>query len=428
MASTFPEVVKSWPPVQDTAVCDLVYRPYASDTTYTGKTSVNSATLGSSNLVYCTRSTPWKPGRLKCTRFQARKQVGIGTHDRVAYNEKVRYPAPMCIISGQIASMYGPSIADQRPTAISAVSEIGMGEALINATAGAKSIADDVGLMAAEARETLEFLRNPVSSLVKNSRRWYNAALRSAGGRKGSHGSRQIKAIYDALADTWMSYRYGLTPLMQDITGLLDGLDLKQESYLKAARASNSIQLSSTVLESVKTILWLKLRMKMETTSTLSAAAVVYYRDNLSVSNSQRISEALGLNAAQALSTAYELVQLSFVLDWFYGVGNFIRAVSPMGSRKIQGNSISLKEETVVKVSFLDTQTTYSNWPKAEQCTATHWRTTSTIDRRPNQPLPCTPQWNHSLLGLQRSADSLALLWQRLPGIFTGLPRVPKGQ
>lgn len=424
MASSFPEVIKSLPPVQDTAICDYVMRPYASTTVTKGQTSVNSGTLGKSNLVYCMRSTPYKPGRLKCTSFKARKMEGTGFHDRITFNQKVGYPAPMCVISGQIASMYAVPVYDQRYTSIGTVSDIGLGEALINATARSKAEMQNVGVMLAEARETLNFLRNPVSSLVKNSRKWYNAALASASGRKGRHGSKQLSALIDALADTWMSYRYGLTPLMSDISGILEGFDRKQETYMQASRAQNSVRLSSTYSESVKTILFLMLRLKVETTTDLSAHATVYWKDNLTIANDVYYSEMLGLNASALPLLAWEKVPLSFVLDWFYGVGSFIRAVTPMASRTILGNSVSLKETTTIKYSFLDTTTWYSAWPKADQCTAQHFRTTSTIDRRPNQSLPCVPQWNHNTLGLQRSADSLALLWNRLPGIFQDPRRV----
>lgn len=119
-------------------------------------------------------------------------------------------------------------------------------------------------------------------------------------------------------ANKWLEYQYGWRPLVQDIynTGkqLMDKTVKENITVVGRAKQSEfgvNIYTNSPFAGSTETVLWnLQSRAKIEAEFSLSNSAI------------QRLSGYTSLNPA---SIAWELLPYSFVVDWVYDIGGYIR-------------------------------------------------------------------------------------------------------
>jgi len=161
----------------------------------------------------------------------------------------------------------------------------------------------------AEIRSTLEMLRDPFSAM--------HALARKSQKRSG------IKNIKEAVAGTWLEYRYGWLPLISSVDGVITAL--KRPNLLPRRRVHDSMKIASSV---TSTTTWPSsvvgsgaVTQTNMSTEEYSVRPYAIYVDNRTTQNH------LGIDLGGAISLGWELVPYSFVADWFANTGTFLEGL-----------------------------------------------------------------------------------------------------
>lgn len=286
----------------------------------------------------------------------------------------------------------------------------------------------DVGLMLAEIRETINLITNPFNGIVKLASRMVTSAKRKA--RKGrKHGSVPKAKIISAISEQWLEYRYGIMPLVFDVTSLMDlahegfrKIDMtthKQLGMAKGAWEGTKIDSSDTSL-GLWTVIpgWnfiIQNRWVGKTSINQRSHCTIWYRDR-SWSDTISIMSQLGLSVENIPSLIWEMVPFSFVADWFVDVGSWIRAIQPNPNISILASSLSTVYETEWILTWLNGQN--SSVSAIEKAVTPIRMKARQFTRSSNPTLPSQPVVNPEVLNLKRSLDSFALIWGNLPRLL----------
>lgn len=114
-------------------------------------------------------------------------------------------------------------------------------------------------------------------------------------------------SLVDDIASLWMAYRYGIMPIVYSINDALDYLEMKGTLFRTVRKGKNhSIPLDIPGWDfpnlNVRERIWAKGRFQAVN------------------------KNGIGLNP---LTTAWELVPLSFIIDWALNIGDLLSAISP---------------------------------------------------------------------------------------------------
>lgn len=141
-----------------------------------------------------------------------------------------------------------------------------------------------------------------------------------------------LLSFADAIASVWLTFRYGILPNVYLVEGLvksIDEMDKKFERWRKLKRVNIELP----------TVSGWKL-------STGTVSAEVRCMIKRKFENKTKLSGLLRQYSANAFLTAWELIPLSFVIDWFVNIGNMLS--STLGNNQfdyVEAATISLKVE-----------------------------------------------------------------------------------
>lgn len=196
---------------------------------------------------------------------------------------------------------------------------------------------------AAEFKETCSFLGSLATSLkevatgvfTRNPKRVLRGFGVSATQRRIRHVKRVIQDSYtlgntghqtfSAISNLWMSYRYGLKPLIYSIEDALKALCSPENDREYLATAQVTIP-DSFFVDAVHTSTANLAFSSVKTHSARSCAGSIrmksYHRYTEGVK-----ARLLANPFVSTLTTLYEVVPYSFVLDWFYDIGGWLRGL-----------------------------------------------------------------------------------------------------
>lgn len=273
-------------------------------------------------------------------------------------------------------------------------------EAITCLVAKARTADIDYGVMFAEMGETLRMIRNPLQGLRK--------ILKKSFGRK-----HLPKETANAVSEQWLELRYGITPLINDIQSLIEGMDSRIEGkvYRKSTRyllaeTKQKTDIGFTLATAIPNTL--AFAGYKETISTRKIYGKLYFRPTVSYRND-------GLSVYDIPSTVWELIPFSFVLDWFAHLGKWITAMTPDPRITFLQNCITLDDESVVNYYATKVQPAgdypwnYSPLNSGDKYSVTAKR----VYRLVNVSLPAYPPLVTVPLGLKQEADGLSLIWQK---------------
>lgn len=253
-----------------------------------------------------------------------------------------------------------------------------------------------------ESKETLIWIKDIVSGVLRATIK-YKSGIRRLRSLKQS-----AEKTADRAASLWLQYRYAVTPLalqLEEAIGLLK--DRKRElvtitSYTKRKKLVESTKRDFT---------WSQLHMRVTTEEYLDfRGACKLYPTAI------RDSFDWGIQPYDVVLTALELTKLSFVLEWFIGIGTWLGSYRP-GDAKIayQSNTSIVNVIREVKTELL--YHTYdprfvevSYVPEMATYTRTMVKRTTEVER------PLLPAFNVEALSLMRQLDAVSLAFQMLKG------------
>lgn len=282
------------------------------------------------------------------------------------------------------------------------VSDVAMRKSLVLTDAYAK-VNDpesfDGGVFLGELAETIGMLKHPlagVSNLLRK-RMWADPL-----------------SLVKAGADTWMEFRYGIRPFVNDVQAIV------KLFHEKEARFNGSLSTKRSGLTDTSNM------VKTLSTSHYTGYnyLYVYYNARASISQNytsgvtykrlvenEPLMHRLGLSLENAPSTLYEMVPLSFVADWFLNIGRWLKAISPNPYVQLLGAFTSVK--TTISLQYNATHSVYLGVTGTAKATGTciHER----LNRSCTTALPSLPSIENDVMSLSRAVDSAILAQQRMP-------------
>lgn len=277
------------------------------------------------------------------------------------------------------------------------------------AAARAASPVADVGLMLAEAGQTASFLKDSMSLVLMPWRHFH----------KIPSYIKSVKRQLSYLSSKWLEYRYGLMPLLLDVQSLQDlyiqdtvrSVDEIRKSSAKKYREKILILNENggyTRTAHMWTMNW-NYRVHQEYQVTCH----VYYR----VTDADSASR-LGMSIQQLPSLAWELVPYSFVVDWVFNIGDWLKASLPRPDHVHLGVSVGYKTITTSQATLTGLAGWGGNFRSKTGLPviqATDLWTSFT--RVINTPLPPFPVANYHFESVKHALDGASLIWQKIANI-----------
>lgn len=141
------------------------------------------------------------------------------------------------------------------------------------------------------------------------------------------------KTVSELISDSWLSYRYGISPLLKDVKSAAEAVArtvLNNEPVRKTARGSASEygQITSNGHFDHALGRW---DYQKSTEVEVSVRAGVLYE-------MIRSPNTFGVGTERIPVGAWEAIPLSFLVDWVFNVGSFIEAITPVAGVKRLGS------------------------------------------------------------------------------------------
>lgn len=225
--------------------------------------------------------------------------------------------------------------------------------------------------------------------------------------------SKDLITKNSAIYDEWLSYRYGLLPIIRDTEAVLNGIKKSTGRIRKTSRcgASLSKTQNDSFSENVDTVTnsWTR-----STTDSLVVRAMSIDEYTANVVNN------IGFTTKGLLTLPWELIPYSFVADWFLNVGDFIGALAPapgyvqLGSCLVWKRTSKTVYTATGTVEQSGTHTVERPW--SGSVTTTHEQTS----RESLRSASIVVKSNFGLTNLTRAADLYSLVGQKIYQKFPG--------
>lgn len=174
-------------------------------------------------------------------------------------------------------------------------------------------------------------LRSTNFKFIKNMQKHYK--------KHPADHNRLLKGIPQTASSRWLEYRYGIGPLLADMSAAHDYVYTQWYKYINNNRIV--VKYRTFGAGSVGSTTGNDNFGYLQCTTEWLAQ----YISSFTISNQiARHAQKTGFSPAELLATAWELIPFSFVFDWFYNLGDTISALSAtIGLSHLQ-TSFSLKE------------------------------------------------------------------------------------
>lgn len=236
-----------------------------------------------------------------------------------------------------------------------------------------------------ELRETLGYLRNPFKTGLKLARVFEGkaATLRRRYGIAPGVTPPRGSLAWKELQNLYLEFRYGVRPLVKEVESLLSVLEgMKKRPERQTFRAWDVGQYNDTwsVPGNYSGIIH-QTTFKYERTVTVRAGLLYEYQRGITSAQDQ-----WGLHLSQLPSATWELLPLSFVVDWGLNVADFIAALTPAFgmNRLAEWTWSEVKEQITAEHRGYR----YSNWATARDGQGTDVWIRVTKSRQPYVGVP----------------------------------------
>lgn len=263
----------------------------------------------------------------------------------------------------------------------------------------------DAGTFAAEALKSAKMVKSTAQKVTAFAKKysspsevegWLRYIGSPAGKAEVAKALKNPTALIGTIANAWLQGRFGWRPLVNDLENLNEVI-IKFDEYKKRYSSMSGKQLSDNPSPSVTSTN----EGEYTGTTTVSNSATCSMR---SLVTADIVPSKYRMNL---LSTAWELVPYSFVVDWLYDVGTAIEALS----------FLALASQYVASSGYRIECTQYSNYQSGSwiagwtgDVNQTSIYKATFIHRRPDV-VPFLPQTQFKINGL-KCVDAIALVYQ----------------
>lgn len=357
--------------------------------------------IGSYDYVDSLVTQNFVPGKLSINPVTIWKGIGACTEGRFDF----RWPSTADtgtyrkVVSGQFAAFRQSVTSGNTDSNLANYSRV-------KADAKLNSASTDVGQMLVELGETLGMLIAPFQGLKaflkKKSKLSRPMFLRH-------NGDLNYGKAADSVQNAWLQYRYGIIPFICDIESIMEEFAKKVHGFnrnINSRRGTVQTEVTNKTVtqDGDNGMTWdAETEEKVEIKST----SIAYFEWTL-----QGIPAYLsywGLAPNQLPGLAWEAIPYSFVVDWFFNVGDWLAAISPSAYSRITGRCTSQVITIHRKVTC--TNPKCYGWFLKSQSPSVYNLTTAKLVRFVDASTSAMPAFNPNFYKLERLVDSLALLW-----------------
>lgn len=254
----------------------------------------------------------------------------------------------------------------------------------------------DLGVMFAERNQTAKLVYETATRLRKayvavRRKRWKEARRQLGIGKLSGPRSE------------WMSYRYGITPLLMDVHG--SAMALARRAGGTAHETQASVSVTGYSKDEFKDVIVDDYWNKLSVVTTREVRAKCYY-----VPSNNALIAMSSLGLTNPLMIAWELVPLSFVADWFLPIGDFLQCLDAAVGYDFKGGTVTHRYRSKIVRSPDWGQKHPNFWLLADKSTGGYVHQHVT-DRKvyAASPLPRAPVPKDGL-NVKRAVDAIALL------------------
>lgn len=197
-----------------------------------------------------------------------------------------------------------------------------------------------------ELKETIQSLLNPVQGALKFLSR--NAPSKK---KKRRLSKNSLKRSVDDLANQHLTIIFGIMPFISDIQGILKALESVGPLPVKqTARGNASAFDQSTNVEEY--IPYQDASYVQNATETFTVQRTITVRAYLLYETTVTLQQALGLGITDIPKSVWQAATLSFVVDWFANVGDYISSITPMLDVKVLSSGFSVTTVTACNANI----------------------------------------------------------------------------
>jgi hypothetical protein len=220
--------------------------------------------------------------------------------------------------------------------------------------------------------------------------------------------ARHPPGLAKEITANYLAWRYGIKPLISDTKMVIDGLQKKVGRVRKTTRAK--VQMSDYRSRTVK-----------QANEAFGTDILENTFDNVVIRatslDEHVLTEAnnVGLTSKGLITLPWELVRLSFVLDWFTTVGDFLGAITPAFGWTQLGSCYVVTREQRVEIDAINCYSTSSNYRLDVPCSGGFTYHLNTKRRVVGLPAPgIVIRSDFRFSNLTRCLDAFSLLAQQV--------------
>lgn len=167
------------------------------------------------------------------------------------------------------------------------------------------------------------------------------------------HTGRTVAGRAADASGLWLEYHYGWVPLMLSIKGAIEALSEQVKPLRQTFRGSDSSsdELVTSVLQPFYSSLD-PTKLLGQSERKITQNVVVRARAGVITEYQATLLGRLGLELTDLPAAGYDLVKLSFLLDWFWDLNTFIKAITPPKGLDFLGSWVTLTTEEITTWSY----------------------------------------------------------------------------
>lgn len=233
-----------------------------------------------------------------------------------------------------------------------------------------------------------------------------------SGAERAFRQGRLSRATAEASAQAWLTWRYGITPLLNDIKNIQDNLK-KQLGRHRGTTRSFAQETGQTTVVGSGTYGVIKVNWQCQVTDVMSIRAWSLDDYTLDALNQ------FGFTTKGLLTLPWELTPYSLVADWFVNFGDFLGAIAPAVGWKQLSSGLTVSHATSNVYTTLSTVSTSPAYTITVPQTGSVAMSHLAKQRRPLYSPGLVVKSNFKLDSFTRAADAMSFVGNLTKMVFS---------